>query len=87
MTCWDSGGEDGARLERYACERGESLERVGADMLAAELNRRHVAPVELPATSQPTNAEHRAALDRAKVEILTGMTGREWREGEHLSKP
>jgi len=48
MTCWDSGGEDGARLERYACERGESLERVGADMLAAELNRRHVAPVELP---------------------------------------
>jgi hypothetical protein len=70
-----------AAVEDYARREGIPVEEAAGDMLAEEVRRRALPTPPLPDLAQPTNAEHRAALDRAKADLLTGMTRREWREG------
>jgi hypothetical protein len=84
LIAWTTRGTRAA-LEKHACSQGISIEELAGDWLTAEVQRRALPTPPLPDLAQPPGDEHRAALDRAKVEMLTGMTGREWREGGHLT--
>lgn len=77
--------EDRARLDAYARQCGEPVERVGGFLVEAELRRRNVPPASLPNLSRQTDAAHRAALDRLKADLPSGASGRDWRDGDHLT--
>ncbi|RAR51463.1 hypothetical protein C7401_1373 [Paraburkholderia unamae] len=74
-----------ATVEEHARSQGVPVERIAGDLLAEAVQRRGLPAPDLPDLSRQTDAAHRATLDRAKAELLTGMTARDWREGEHLA--
>ncbi|MEX3918168.1 hypothetical protein AB4Y43_18305 [Paraburkholderia sp. BR10872] len=76
--------ENRARLEALAESRGQSIERCAGDLLADALDRRKVAPVELPPTCQPDSVAHETARRRAQAESTLAAAGydpKRWRDG------
>jgi|GEM_PF-4597964 len=64
--------EDEATLRAYAAAKGEAVERVAGDLIAAELRRRHVPAAPVLDMPKPTRHEQERARLMASIEQVYG---------------